>query len=454
MPDDNPIESIEGAGPDHGVVVPLRPSAVSGTRRPFLLLQGPVGPFFKDLAAAFMEAGHSIDRVRFNAADRLHAGPVADRTSARMLDYDQGFDLFAPWLRGLCWRNHYAGIVMFGGERPAHRVAREIAREFGIPVISLEEGYIRSGYVAVERGGNNSRSPYAGRLPEPGLAFLNAEGVEAKGFRWMIWWAFLGFTSRNVRSFLREKRFDHKRRPTVSEGFYWLRSATRWLRGTGLSEKRARALGSFDLVPLQVPDDAQLGEAACGWTNDALIAATIESFARHAPRDRHLVFKVHPLERGHTRDHKKIASLARRWGVSARVHCMMTGSLGNMAHAARSMITINSTSGFSALHAGKPLLVLGYAIYRHPDLAHCGGDRESIDEFWTATRAAPTGLAARFEQWLKAVALVPGDFYDPTVAEETAKAIAQRAIELAEHGEVRLPQVADASGREGIQAAS
>ena len=61
--------------------------------------------------------------------------------------------------------NGFDAVVLFGAERLLHRVAIECAEEMGIPVVCLEEGYIRPGYVTMELSGNNWRSPIAGQLP-------------------------------------------------------------------------------------------------------------------------------------------------------------------------------------------------------------------------------------------------------------------------------------------------
>lgn len=405
----------------------------ASSQRAILLLQGPVGPFFSHLAAAFLRLGRPVDHVRFNAGDAffgLWAPRIETAPRYRALRFHQGRDALAPWLRGLCWRNHYGAIVLFGGERPAHRVAREIAGEFGIPVICLEEGYVRGGFVTVELGGNNARSPLAGRLPPEDFGSNSLEPPRVHSFSWLIAWGFLAFSVRNAFSSRAQRELDHKRRHSAPEAFYWLRNFARWVTGYGDAEAKIMELPTFDVVPLQVSDDAQLTDAAAGWSNQTLIAAAIESLARCAPADRHLVFKVHPMERGHTKDPKLIRSLAQRWGVADRVHCTAKGSLGTVMKRARGMITINSTSGFSALHAGRPLLVLGRAIYRHPELLQCGGDRESIDQFWTNDFAAPVQRAEQFIDWLKARALIAGDFYAPSIARETADAVASRAVRL------------------------
>src|SRR3546814_16508388 len=56
-------------------------------------------------------------------------------------------------------------VILFGSGRPIHRVACKAAKAIGVRILSLEEGYIRPGYVTVEPDGNNADSPLAGRLP-------------------------------------------------------------------------------------------------------------------------------------------------------------------------------------------------------------------------------------------------------------------------------------------------
>ncbi len=52
-----------------------------------------------------------------------------------------------------------AAIILFGCERPAHLVALHLSRLYGINVLCREEGYLETGYVTCEMGGNNRHSP-------------------------------------------------------------------------------------------------------------------------------------------------------------------------------------------------------------------------------------------------------------------------------------------------------
>ena len=436
-------------GPASASVVPFPVPAPRPKGGRVLLLQGPVGPFFGRLAETFAARGLAVDRVRFNAGDamfsrsssrfsirssrRAASSPESSVPGLRLFDYREGRALWGEWLDAHLRAHPPALIVLFGAERPQHRIARRVAAERGVPVVSLEEGYQRPGYVTVERGANNWRSPLAGQLPPERMKEPRQRPLSGRSFWWMVRWGFLYFGWRNLAARGRQRELFHKQRPSWHEAPLWARNAWRRIVRTDPVVPRltGELKGRFDLVPLQVSDDAQLKAAARGWTNRRLIVAAIASFAARAPEDRHLVFKVHPLERGHTADHKVVARLAAMHGVSDRVHCIMSGQLGLITRAARGMIVINSTSGLTAISHRKPLLVLGHALYRNEALARCGEGPRSIDAFWTDDFVGDERLARHYAPWLVRNALVAGDFYDPAVMDETARNVAARALNIA-----------------------
>ena len=432
------LEAMSGDGAPRDASESVRPARV-------LLLQGPAGPFFARLAEEFASRGIEATRVRFSPGDRLFA-PGAGGDATPRVDYRGTRDEFGPWLRDLIEANGFEMIVMFGDERPPHAIARRVARETGTRVISLEHGYALPGHVAVEREGNDWRSPLAGCLPaQEAVERVRREGddpilerpepVKSRGFRWWMTWGGIYFAVRNLLGRRSERGLFHKERPSLHEAPRWARNFWRWARGAGadaqwLIETHPKR---FDVVPLQVSDDSQLGDAGRGWDNDRLIEEAVASFAAHAPADRHLAIKVHPLERGHTDAHRRIAALAARHGVADRVHCIMSGPFGALARAARGVILINSTCAISALTHGTPVLVLGDAVYRRPELVRCGRTREDIDRFWTDDFVGEEALRRVYVPWLIAHALVPGDFYDPALMRVTARNVAGRALDLWRH---------------------
>jgi capsular polysaccharide export protein len=117
------------------------------------------------------------------------------------------------------------------------------------------------------------------------------------------------------------------------------------------------------------------------------------------------------MERGHSRDWNFIRQVCALNDVKDRVHVLDGGSLSLLTRHSAGMITINSTSGLSAIHHGVPLAVMGQAIYRHPELAFCVKRGRDLDRFWSEGFVAAPEVRERYLSWMQHECLVGGDFY-------------------------------------------
>ena len=413
-----------------------------------LLLQGPIGPFFGKFQTYLNNNGWDAWRVTFNAGDRLYC------SNEKRIDFKGKLAELKAFYLALLDRNNFQCVVVFGCERPVHRIALAACKARGVPVVSLEEGYIRPGYITVEDGGNNWRSPLAGKLPSPSLP-PTTKPVRRDGqssFKVMGWHAIRYYVSHAIASSGREKRNFH-RRPRVLrlpiEGLFWIRSLLRrhlnGVRNFGTFERLLEAYDKrYYVVPLQVSDDTQLGAwVANGWNNEVLILKSIDSFARSAPTGTRLVFKVHPQERGHQTRTRFIRNAAEIHGVWDRVDIVDSGSLGLLTRHSAGLITINSTAGFSAIFHGTPLGVAGRAFYTHPKLAHSISSSHQFDQFWTEAAAAPAELRHRYLNWVRTECLVEGDFYLPGELSNSMLGVVRKMEEIIEkrHAEAHVLQM-------------
>jgi capsular polysaccharide export protein len=380
-----------------------------------LLLQGPVGPFFARLQGCLEAAGVACWRVCFNAGDRHFA------TRRGRIDFSGSLAEWRDWLRACLEDGGFDAVVGFGCLRPQHVVARRLAEEAGLAFLSLEEGYLRSGFITAEFGGNNACSPLAGRLPPPGFVPASATSLAPpeqafRSFSAMCRQGAVYYTLRSLLSRPREKALFHRRVSLLREPLSWTRNALRYSQGRARDFRVIEQLlehhdGRYFLVPLQVAVDSQMGEPALGWTADRLIKAVLNAFACQAPGRSRLAFKIHPLERGHTNARRTVMETATRLGIAQRVDVLETGSLGLLIRHAAGVITINSTAGLSAIFHGTPLLVVGKAVYSHPALATCAQGEPRFDGFWNGGPVADAQLRHRYLAWIRQEALVPGDFY-------------------------------------------
>lgn len=405
--------------------------------RKILLLQGPVGPFFAKLRKCLQTNGMAVDHVLFNLGDVLFA-------AGKGMSVFRGTD--AEWQRVMTERldaNTYAAVVMFGSARDRHRFVLETAGRLNIPVLCLEEGYIRPGYVTAEKGGNNAHSPLATEpletfLTEPPQALKRR--APQRAFGQLVWFGFCYYVARWAGYLAFRHVQHHKRRFGVLEFGLWARNVYRKIahgprNRRRIAELAAQHRNAFFLIPLQVHDDMQLRRYGRGWTNEKLVDATIRSFALHAPCDHRLVIKVHPMDRGHHSIEDYVAKAALQHACADRVVFLDDGVMGQLTRICAGMVTINSTSALSALLHNVPVGVFGDAIFRRPGLVNCLDGPKDLDDFWCAGRAAEEDLAKGFRRHLIAQAQVPGDFYHRTGSRIAVDNIVERLNSLlAENG--------------------
>ena len=347
--------------------------------RNILMLQGPVGPFFNRLAKDLQWAGAKVHKINFNGGDWFYF--PANATS-----FWDSLDKFPTFLNRVCEEKRIDTIMLFGDCRKMHRMASEIASERGIEVLVFEEGYIRPDYITMESHGVNGRS----RMPRAGIFYLNAsapEPAETSTVGKSIWhatgWAFTYYFWAIV-LWPAFPRYRHHRPLSWFEGLAWVRGAARkyWYRlknRADIAKLSGDTAPPFFLVPLQVHNDAQIGVHSEFETIEEFIRHVVRSFADHAPEDALLVLKHHPMDRPYTDYTRLVRKLRDKTGLGQRLIYVHDPHLPTLIQNAKGMVTINSTTGLSSIHHGKPTLALGDAVYCIDGLTASA----TLDEFWT-----------------------------------------------------------------------
>jgi len=409
-----------GGGSHTGKTVSLNP--VKKKRKVALLLQGPIGPFFKNLQTEFESAGFDTKRVLFHSADALFAPKRnAQRFSGDLTAWDR-------WLRKEFTNRTPDVVVLFGSCRPAHQIARKIAQENGIEIFALEEGYLRSGYITCERGGNNHYSPLTQWiLSKPKQSPKDPMNIKSS-FPMMCFWGASFYLWREFTKRESEQALYHREtHGVVNEIQSWTSHVVRRTLAKpyerqsyfDLIEKHHK---EYMLVPLQTPSDSQIRLASRGWGNEKLITSCLVA-ANEVNCNELIVFKTHPLDEN---AHKLVAHIwkeAKRFNVIDNVRVLQTGKMGELTRNSSGMIVINSTSAFSALHHRVPLLVLGEAIFRHSSVVTLGKDIHSISSFLRTRNVKDAESVAAFIGTLKSSSLVPGDFYSTRSQRATAASV-------------------------------
>lgn len=378
--------------------------------RRVLLLQGPVGPFFRRLAAVLRAAGAAcVHKVNFNGGDWLFS-------PAGATCYRGPMDAWPEALARLVEEHAIDTIFLFGDCREIHLPARSIARAAGAEVWVFEEGYVRPDYITLERSGVNNHSGlprdpsfYRG-LPDRELA---EERPVGNVFWYAAAWAFLYYLAAIVmaRGF---PFYRHHRPLSVREVLPWLRSPWRKL-VCKVRERKYRgflcgeASKRFFLVPLQVSTDAQVCVHSAFGSVAEFIEHVVKSFSDHAGKDHILVIKHHPMDRGYHCYAELIRALAVRFGLVGRLIYLHDQHLPTLLDYALGVVVINSTVGLSAMNHGLPLAVLGDAVYAMPQMSFQG----SLDAFWHAAGefSLDRELYQRFRNYLIHHTQLNGSFF-------------------------------------------
>lgn len=374
-------------------------------KRCFLFLQGPPGPFFRQLGAALRCAGNDVLRVNFNGGDRVDWGK-------RAIDFRQGAEAWPEEVELLIEEHHVTDLVLFGDCRPLHRAAISVAAEQQVTVHVFEEGYVRPDWVTLEQNGVNGHSALprdaeyycrtAIRLaPVPALPPVPASFTR----RAREAFAYYGASTALAFRFRRYRSHRPFRVPVEAAG--WLRRFTRHPLARLRSRAVRRALASSHfVVPLQLDSDYQLRIHSPFEGMESALRAILTSFAAHAPAGPMLVFKEHPLDNG-LRDWRGwIRAEAAALGIAARVRYLEHADIAQLVAHARGVVTVNSTTGTLALAAGVPVKVLGRAVYDVPGITHQG----PLDGFWEAPGQPQVEIFAAFRRVLAHHCLLRGGF--------------------------------------------
>jgi capsular polysaccharide export protein len=387
--------------------------AVLANSQRVLFLQGPVGPFFDRVAQWLITRGAEVSRVTFHGGDQRDCRAVKPICFRAAPGSWPGF--FAALLAS--WEPDC--IVLFGQSRLYHKVALERARAIDLPVVVMEEGYFRPGFVTMELDGVNGYSTTLDRyvwdgshdLPHPLPDFGLRPDISPRHFQKMAWHA----TQHYVALWQRRGSYPHYQHHRCDNpafyARYWAKSWLRkgWYRAGDLKLQQW-LIGSrqpYFFVPLQLEGDSQITHHSPFSNNFEFIFRVARSFAENAPKESQLVFRQHPHARGGPGDSRFIRQLAAGLKIADRVHHMTEGDTPDLAEHSLGTVVINSTVGLQALERGVPLIVLGESLYRRRGITFSG----ELDDFWTQRQRPEIKATSAFLSQIKNLTQAPASVY-------------------------------------------
>ena len=380
--------------------------------RNILMLQGPVGPFFKKFSRQLENRGHNVLKINLNGGDLYYYH------SGKYLNFTSKASVWPAWIESVMVGRNIDRIYLFGDCRRYHRQAIEIARRLDIEVYVFEEGYVRPNYVTLEKDGVNGFSSAcakdglldrlketdidAGDLPSEPVA-----NVFSSAARHCIQY----YIAASVLSGLFKEYEHHRSLNIFTEGLYWLRSGFRKMLysftekevGQRIVEQKEK----YFLLPLQVHSDMQVRQHSEFPSIEKYLEHVISSFSKSGRDDCSLVVKHHPYDRGYKNYHATIKKLALVYGLENRLHYVHDTDLPSLLQNAEGSVLINSTVGISSLYHHTPVKALGEAIYDIEGLTYQG----SLATFWNEPGEIDHDLFARFRRYLIDHTQVNGSLY-------------------------------------------
>ncbi|NDV50828.1 hypothetical protein [Salipiger sp. PrR003] len=357
----------------------------AANKRSFLMLQGPIGPFFRELSDALKVRGHAVHKVNFWGGDDAFFPQAESYTGTP-----------AQWpshLIGICSRLGITDLVLFGDRRRYHEDAIEILAEANpeLRVWVFEEGYFRPNWITLDHYGVNARSSLPASAEDLRQAASTATRLRVPERNPVDPWLkdFLPTLGR-YHAFGKAlsgkyPHFEyHRQRSPLAEMAGWAHRLAR--RAMGGSEEgdveafRTLKTNGHYLAALQLEGDFQLRKYSPFQRNEDFIRYLLSSFAKQAPAGTALVLKSHPYDCKWTRTRDLTYRIARSLNIQDRVVFVHKCQVSEVLDGCLGCVTINSSFGLEAISRGIPVKALGTAFWNFTPLANPG----SLDRFWTA----------------------------------------------------------------------
>lgn len=376
-----------------------------------LLLQGPIGSFFYDLSNYLKAKGKNVHKINFNGGDNYFYPLTEDK----VLEYRENLSDFRGRLFSYMDEHQIDAIVVFGDCRHYHQVAKKVCLEKNCNFWVFEEGYYRPHFITLEKDGVNNFSP----LPKEAEFYLPYKDIQpilnktySVGMKKMAWIAIQYYCAMSWHKKYFPNYQHHRITSLWDYVYHWLKSWRRKLFNY-LPEKyftyqvTKGKFNEFFLLTLQVHNDAQVRVHSPFENMETYIEKVLESFIKDAPKEINLIIKHHPMDRGFRNYKKLIQQKIKGTNAENRVFYVFDVNLPALLRQAKGCITLNSTSGLSALIHYLPTLTLGRAHYDFKGLTHQG----NLKDFWNNPQAPDMEVVKAYRNYHLSHTQLNGSFY-------------------------------------------
>lgn len=377
------------------------------SHRRILLLQGKMGVFFCRFATFLMDGGRQVHKINFNAGDEFFYCH-----KDQMSNFRGKVEEFDAFLSQIIHDHQIDAVVCFNDCRPHHSIASEVCARLGTAFFVFEEGYLRPDYITLEEYGINGYSRLNADLIESFEHANDKPKYTANRF-WRLCLSSIVYYVIVFFGKFRYPHYEHYRGLNIwQEMIAWIKAPIRKALRYYPDKRRQKWLtttmsGQYYLVSLQVHNDSQITHHSDYGDVTEFIEEVLSSFAKHAPKNTHILFKHHPLDRGHRDYRSLIARLAKQFGVAGRAHYGCDMHLPSLIRHSLGMITVNSTTGLQSIYHKKPTKIMGRALYDIERLT----DQKPLEQFWCDPTPPDYDFYLKFREYLIEQTQLNGSFY-------------------------------------------
>lgn len=378
------------------------------TKENILLLQGPVGPFFKNVAKWLQNQGCKVYKVNLNGGDEFFF-------PQNSMSFYEPITEFHQFLMDYIEKYAIDAIVVFGDCRAYHEIAKSIVNSnSNLSFWVFEEGYLRPHYITFEKNGVNGFS----LIPKNHDFYQNIEIAsfdEHKGkshFYSMVYYTSIYYISMLLKRYKYSNYIHHRNTSLAFYASHWGLALIRKLKAKLIKPKLIKNLVNnkykpFYIFPLQCDHDFQIQVHSNYHSMKSYIFRVIRSFSMFADDESYLLIKHHPMDEGFNNYNRLIKKLSRRYGVSKRVIYIHGIPMPVLLRNAKGLVTVNSTCGLSALIHGLPVKVLGNAHYDIKGLTF----QKGLHYFWKEGQKPDAELFQRYRTYLCSKSQIKGSVY-------------------------------------------
>lgn len=362
----------------------VEPGVDQALKKKILIVQGDWEGGMALLALDLKDAGHDVGKVMFCAPDLVYR-----LRGIRTHVFRKTLASFDDWLRELVRRDGYNTFFLYNRFRPYNLVAWLLAEELNLDCHVFDSGLVGPNCVMVFDRNNmplqvvsrewgkllngEREAPVAPEIPPE----LSLYSPSAKMIAFCSNFLLSRITSPLFPNFvdIRDmKLWRHLKHGIIHIWRFFERNSDEELEPVFADELS----GKYYVVPLQAHNDTQITQCSDFRSIEQFINHVVHSFARYAPPETKLVFKVNPLDRGYKDYTDLIAGLDHRLGGDRLIYIDRV-YLPILLNSSRGVVCINGPEGVSGLLHQAPVITLGVAVYDLPNLTFQG----SLDAFWT-----------------------------------------------------------------------